>query len=200
MPIAAPTRKQLITARKRFEINEPRDLFYRAATELVDLAIRNKIKLSVAESLAVLLQTWNQQYYRFHPFTLQHFSEIDGLVQAHEALLKDYRARQIESYNESDNNSISTLFESFERILGPVGAAKCLHLLAPEFFPLWDRAIAKAYGLPFRSGGENGTTYTNFMVISKKQCLRLRGQNRLGRNLLKAIDEFNYCRYTKSWI
>ena len=49
-----PTLEQLEEARARFEAYEPRDLFYRAATELVALALEGKTKLSVGESLAVL--------------------------------------------------------------------------------------------------------------------------------------------------
>lgn len=46
-----------------------------------------------------------------------------------------------------DEATVKGVFKSFEKVLGPVGATKCLHLLAPRFFPLWDRAIAEAYGL-----------------------------------------------------
>ena len=44
---------------------EPRHLFYRVATELIDLSIKGITKISLAEALAVLLQTWNREYYRF---------------------------------------------------------------------------------------------------------------------------------------
>ncbi len=58
-----PTLKELRAARDTFERLEPRALFYRAATELVDLAIRGATQLSVTEAVAVLLQTWNRAYY-----------------------------------------------------------------------------------------------------------------------------------------
>lgn len=89
--VQTPTIQDIEAARQAFEANEPRDLFYRAATELVSLALEGRTSLSVAEALAVLLQTWNKMFYQF---------------------------------------------KAFEEILGPVGAAKCLHLLAPRFFPL----------------------------------------------------------------
>jgi hypothetical protein len=56
-------------ARVVFEANETRDLFYRAATALVDLALRGATSLTVAEALAVLLQTWNRPYYQYRKFT-----------------------------------------------------------------------------------------------------------------------------------
>ena len=55
-------------ARRAFELNEPRDLFYRADTELVDHALGRSSSLTVCEALAVLLQTWNKAFYRFTNF------------------------------------------------------------------------------------------------------------------------------------
>src|SRR5438874_5045494 len=67
-------------ARKAFEANEPRNLFYRAATELVDLALQGAMSLTVAEALAVLLQTWNKAYYQYHKFDNVHFTHIENLL------------------------------------------------------------------------------------------------------------------------
>ena len=93
-----------------------------------------------------------------------------------------------------------SIFRSFETVLGPVGAAKCLHLLAPRLFPLWDRAIAEAYGLALGKSGTNPDRYWNFMIIVKRQCALLYPKLVPGRNPLKAIDEYNYCRYTTRWL
>jgi hypothetical protein len=67
-------------ARDSFETNEPRDLFYRVATELVDLALRGATSLTVAEALAVLLQTWNKTYYQYRKFDNAHFAEYCAAV------------------------------------------------------------------------------------------------------------------------
>jgi hypothetical protein len=61
-----PCPDDLVNSRRAFEANEPRDLFYRAATELVALAREGRTSLTLAEALAVLLQTWNKAYYRFY--------------------------------------------------------------------------------------------------------------------------------------
>ena len=60
--VQAPSIQDIEAARQAFETNEPRDLFYRAATELVILALDGKTSLSVTEALAVLLQTWNKMF------------------------------------------------------------------------------------------------------------------------------------------
>src|SRR5215475_10918937 len=187
-------------ARNSFEANEPRDLFYRAATELVDLALRGATSLTVAEALAVLLQTWNKAYYRFRKFDTEHFASIEKLLVQHQRALVGYRHRTIDNLNRAERTTISTLFQGFERVLGPVGAAKALHLLAPGLFPLWDRAIADAYCLTLGQAGSNGDRYWRFMLIAKQQCLELSWQEPGCKHPLKSIDEYNYCKHTKGWL
>jgi len=194
-----PTMQEIVTAHQAFEANEPRDLFYRVATELVDLSLNRATSLSVAEALAVLLQTWNQAFYRYKRFDDQHFLEIDGLLADHQQALAGFRHQPIESFCDGDEPLVGRVFGDFERVLGPVGAAKCLHLLAPRFFPLWDRAIAKAYGVALVKKGNNASRYCRFIRITKEQSHALGGEQTIGRNPLKAIDEFNYSKYTKRW-
>jgi hypothetical protein len=187
-------------AREAFETNEPRDLFYRSATELVGLALREPHRLAVADALAILLQTWNKNFYRFHKaFDLAHFAEIDGLLVKHQAELKAYRERKIEDLSEADAEGVQALFEDFEAVLGPVGSAKALHLLAPTFFPLWDRTIAKKYGVPLDGTYTKSGNYWSFMLTSKRQSRELIAAGYTG-NTLKAIDEWNYCHLSKEWI
>lgn len=195
-----PSMPEIEAAHEVFQKKEPRDLFYRVAIELIDLAIRGDTSLSVGEALAVLLQTWNKVFYRYHKFDSQHFSEIEYLVNSHRQLLTALRQRSIESLSADDETPTKTLFTDFKKTLGPVGAAKSLHLWAPLFFPLWDRAIAKAYGLYLSVQGKDAELYWQFMEISRQQCNNLGGAQTLERNPLKAMDEYNYCKYTKRWI
>jgi hypothetical protein len=200
MNIYTPTPEELKGARIAFERGEPRDLFYRAASELVDLAIRQATSLTLAEALAVLLQTWNRSFYQYRRFDVGHFSDIDLLISRHQQRFLALRRRPIETMSDADEQEVKNLFTAFEGVLGPVGAAKTLHLLAPEFFPLWDRAIAERYGLPMKRKGLNADNYWQFMTVAREQCRLLGGERAIGRNPLKAIDEYNYCRYTKGWI
>jgi len=198
--IPTPTIEQLRAARVAFEANEPRNLFYRAATELIDLAFRGATKLTVAEALAVLLQTWNAMFYRYRGgFTADHFGDIECLLVDHRDALSLFRARSIEQYRAEDQPKVEQIFNAFEVVLGPVGSAKCLHLLAPQFFPIWDRRIAQSYRAALKVGGGNGSQYTKFMSLTQRQVSEIGGQQAIGRNPLKALDEYNYCRYTKRW-
>jgi len=134
--VQQPSIQDIEAARQAFETNEPRDLFYRAATELVTLALDAKTSLTVAEALAVLLQTWNKMFYQYRRFDRQHFTDIERLINDHHSILITFRQRSIESFNQEDDSKVARIFRVFEEVLGPVGAAKCLHLLAPRFFPL----------------------------------------------------------------
>lgn len=187
-------------ARKIFKQKEPRDLFYRAAADLIDRALCRSCSLSVAEALAVLLQTWNRARYRYKKFDANHFSDIETLLRTHRNRLHSLRKRRIQTLTPDEKATMVSMFEAFEVVLGPVGTAKALHLLAPRLFPLWDRKIAAKYGVPLRKAGLNGERYWRFMLISQRQCRALRSDGSVWSDPLKALDEYNYCRYTKGWL
>jgi hypothetical protein len=199
LEIPTPTVQEIEAAHRAFEQSEPRDLFYRAATELMGLAVQGETSLSITEALAVLLQTWNRAFYRFTPFDSRHFADLERVVTTNQQDFASLRERSIEGFLDEDATTIERLFGDFEKVLGPVGAAKALHLLAPQFFPLWDRAIAKAYGLALRERGKNADRYHRCMVIAKRQYEALAGTHSTGQNLLKLLDEYNYSHYTKHW-
>jgi hypothetical protein len=77
------TEEDLSRAHEAFEENESRDLFYRAAIELVDLSFRGSTSLSLAEAFSVPLKTWNSAFYRFKRFDAAHYSEIEDLLAEH---------------------------------------------------------------------------------------------------------------------
>ena len=196
--IHMPTVREIDAARKVFLQHEPRDLFYRVATDLIDMSIHETTQFTVGEALGVLLQTWNKSYYRFRGgFSEAHLQGIEDLVNSHWAQIVAFRPRSIESFGCEDNAGVVLLFTDFEQIVARVGAAKCLHLLAPRFFPLWDnRILTKGYSILLKRGPRNAEVYLRFMEYAKRQCRALRRQGETRHDLLKAIDEYNYCKYT----
>ena len=191
--IPIPTVKNIEDARKNLIAGEPRNLFYLVATELIDLSTKKMTdKVSVAQALAVLLQTWNVSFYRFRGgFHAEDLGKIEALLIDHSAMIDMYRQRSITTLASGEEDGLQMFFSCFENVLGGVGAAKCLHLLAPHFFPLWDRAIAKAYRVNIDRNG-----YINFMRMAKEQCRVLTEQGAPWPDLLKALDEYNYCTCT----
>jgi len=194
--IRVPTVESVEVARRAFAAQEPRHLFYRVATELIDLALKNQTKVSVAEALAVLLQTWNAQFYRFGRvnFDEEHFQRIELLVTNNLASIEGYRRRSISGFAADDEDRVRLLFSRFEDVLVAVCAAKSLHLLAPSFFPLWDRKIAKAYHLNLDGGAFD--EYIKFMRLTQRQRRALAEQGAKWSDTLKALDEYNFCTYT----
>lgn len=183
-----------------FEKNEVRDLFYRAATELVRLALEGEAALSPAEAVAVLLQTWNVSYYRFRGgFTAEHFEALEHLVTEHLPPLRQLRPKRIETADRGVIEKAVELFAVFEPELGAVGAAKTLHLFAPRLCPLWDNKIAAAYDLRLGKQGTNEDRYRSWLGVSREQARALAADGYEG-NPLKALDEYNYCHFTQGWI
>jgi hypothetical protein len=181
-------------------LNEPRYLFYEAARDLVDLAYKGKARLGVPEALAVLLLTWNKAHYQYHKFDNSQLNRVKALLSDHKDEIEEYRRKDIKNLSDGEMPKILPLFDAFEAVLGPVGAAKALHLLAPMLLPLWDRAIAKAHGLPLGKSGTNGSRYWKFIQISRDQCRSLASKVSSLNEPLKFIDEYNYCKYTKHWM
>jgi hypothetical protein len=164
----------------------------------VDIAFQNNgRRLELAEAISVLLQTWNRAYYQYRPFTEEHFLEIEAVLNSSLDDLIKLRRRSIESITQLDKPKVAELFGRFANVLGPVGAAKSLHLLAPDFFPLWDDEISKKYKVK-----KDGEGYFQFMMKTLDQINSIGGRDAINnlpgvsKNALKAIDEYNYIRIT----
>lgn len=199
-PPICPTRADLTKAHRLYWKGVPRDLFYRGATDLVELSLAGQTSITVGEAVAILLQTWNRPYYRYHPAGSKHYTAVDALVQKNMVWFTTVRNRSISSFAKPDERRLLRVFANFAAVLGPVGAAKALHLLAPHFFPLWDDAIAKSYGVGSPAQRTRAQRYVSFIWLVQAQALWIERRSPLGRNPLKAIDEYNYCHFTKGWM
>ena len=81
----------------------------------------------------------------------------------------------------------------------PVSVSKALHLLAPNFFPLWDDKISRAYGCYYNV--DPAKKYISFCKTTKTIADKVKDYIiRSDRTLIKLIDEYNYSKYTKGWI
>jgi|ERR1700674_892679 len=195
------TRAGIRQARTRFREGAAGDLFYRAAIQLIAAARQGASDLDLAESIGVLLQTWNTQFYRFRGgYKEQDTAAIRRLLAKHRAAVDGVRDRCLDQLSADDEGLVLKIFHDFEMVLGQVGAAKALHLLAPRFFPLWDQRIAQfGYGIRFKGVGQNGSSYLLLMHATLEQINMLGGWDGFDGNPLKAIDEYNYCLHTRGW-
>jgi hypothetical protein len=205
--IEAPTTDEFKRGFTAFQAREKRDAMYKTATFLVGHFWGHAAE--VADSLGVLLLTWNQAFYRYGPFD---FDKLEEAIALNQRQLDGFRARDISSYSPADDQAIGALFATFLGALrlcegtkkgtsSPVAVAKALHLLAPRFFPLWDAEIATKYGCRYSRGPAE--KYIVFLRKTQKLADRLAGTvvaDEGGKSLIKLIDEYNYAKYTKGWI
>jgi hypothetical protein len=200
-----PNREELLKGCEEFERHERRDAMYKVATFLVSHFWGQPA--DVADGLGVLLLTWNQAFYRYGFFD---FDQLERCIADNLQTIESFRSRDILSLSSSDEHNIKHLFAEFLEALqittggargkkSPVAVAKALHLLAPNFFPLWDEKIAKAYGCYYsRNPAEK---YVSFCETTRSIAGTVGNYiDRSDKTLVKLIDEYNYSKYTKKWI
>jgi len=186
--------------------NERRDPVYKIATNLVSYSWPEPA--NITDGLGVLLLIWNQAFYRYGRFD---FNELEQCIKTNIKKIESFRNRDILSLKDSDEKNIIYLFDKFLDSLkiddkkshsskrSPVSVSKALHLLAPNFFPLWDKEISMAYDCHYINNSDK--QYIKFCynmkeMVSKIKTYKLEQE----RPILKLIDEYNYSKYTKSWI
>ncbi|NIM68641.1 MAG: hypothetical protein GTO55_11020 [Armatimonadetes bacterium] len=189
-----------------FQARESRDAMYKTATFLVQHFWGQP--RDMADGMGVLLLTWNQAFYRYGSFD---FGLLEDALRANMAAIEELRPRNIQTLGEADEPTIRRLFSAFLDALriqegkkkgckSPVAVAKALHLLAPDFLPLWDDKIARVYGCYYNIHPDE--KYVAF--AHEMQCLARQLQEYVppdsGRTFLKLIDEYNYAKHTKDWI
>jgi len=203
--IRIPNKNEFIKGCKEFEKYGKRDAMYKVATFLISHYWAKPSEM--ADALGVLLLTWNQAFYRYGSFD---FDELEKCIKDNLSLLEDFRKRTIFSFSTQDEGKIKSLFNSFLKALkiaegkakgrlSPVAVAKALHLLAPNYFPLWDYKIAWAYGCYYKV--RPADEYLKFCDITKTIAEKAKDYIApLNKTLVKLIDEYNYSKYTQGWI
>lgn len=159
------TYQELLQGSKVFVSNEERDAVYKVATYIVNKFWGNP--RDTTDGLGVFLLSWNQALYRYGSFD---FNALEKCLIANSTTLQQFRQRDIFSYSENDKNAVTGLFNELLEALktpngshSPVAVAKALHLLAPNFFPLWDNKIAKGYGSFWDWSDVSSQNYLDFM-------------------------------------
>lgn len=200
-----PSKKEFCNGVQEFEKHEKRDAMYGVATFLVEHFWGNYSEMT--NGIGVLLLTWNNALYRYGIFD---FDKLEDCVEKNFHKLTQFRKREIDNMTANDESEIITLFQEFFEALAInpdttkskrsyVGASKALHLLAPQFFPLWDYKISRAYGYNYYS---NPTIkYIKFCKVMQnlsRKVYHYTPNNK--KSILKLIDEYNYSKYTKNWI
>ena len=186
---------------RAFQAREPREAMYKTATFLVEHFWGQPREM--ADGMGVLLLTWNQAFYRYGSFD---FACLEEALRTNMAIIERLRPRNIESLVKADEPTIKRLFLVFldalrtERGKSPVAVAKALHLLAPDFLPIWDDKIARAYGCHYNRHPDKKYMVFAYEMQRLSRQLQEHVPPDCGRTFLKLIDEYNYAKHTKGWI
>jgi len=217
-----PPMDEFIKGVKAYREQEERDAVYKISQYLIEelfkspktARIKGRIRAEwTTDAVGTFLLVWNSAFYRYGPLN---FYKLQETIEKHYQSLLSFRRRDIGSFSNSDEEKIKEIFTAFAEATSisvegkqkytPVGVVKVLHLFAPNFFPLWDQKIAKAYkcSLTFgsRSVERNAQKYITFMKKMRIFLNKIKSWN-LPSDIeatLKSIDEFNYAKYTKHWI
>ncbi len=200
-----PNKEEFMKGVTEFEKHEKRDAMYRVATFLLKHFWGKPSDM--ADGLGVLLLTWNQAFYRYGSFD---FDELEKCIKENLDKINNFRNRDLLELKESEEVVIQDLFNEFLEALkissgkmkgkkSPVSVSKALHLLAPNFFPLWDDKISKAYKCYYNVNPAK--KYIQFCKLTREIIIKLKSHvNRRDKSMLKLVDQYNYSKYTKGWI
>jgi hypothetical protein len=181
----------------------------------------------VVSGIMILEYSWNDMFYENGLFQR---AELEKCIEKHRGIINRFRRRDLK-LTKRDEKVVQLIFKDFleglkncsSGLRSPVAVAKCLHLLAPRFFPLWDNAIAKGTGYHWGSPVNPETAakcYTDFMKHIQKMLMQVEGdfmqqsgllptivrdamvkeyegQTYPGKTMLKLMDEYLYVEYTR---
>lgn len=211
--------KLLLQKSQEFEENEARADVY----PMVKTWYQEHVELKEqVRAIATLLFIWNTSYYSRAGKAFKTISTIlTGLLsdESFQSRLSKVRYLKISEVDlEKNYEDIVELFKITRKCrgFGPTACSKILHLIQPELFIMWDKAISQFYhdvhrknGLQHQKGEE--ICYFEFLKDMQKLSLELLKSNtesvilkdlkdisKYDKTLAKALDEYNYMMITKA--
>ncbi|MBD3263037.1 hypothetical protein GF374_01515 [Candidatus Woesearchaeota archaeon] len=186
----AITLKKLERAHKKYKKHERRGSLYDDAVQIAD-----EYPLQAAE---LILATWNPS--QFRDFIDESPAKLKDVIEDAEPLLLDLEDNGVDISNvdfDDIGDDVKQLYSNLSVIKGVeyTGAAKVMHILDREVFVMWDRNIRKAYKV-----GTDDESYLSFQRMMQKEVKdivkNINWPLRNEQTLAKAIDEYNYVKYT----
>lgn len=167
--------------------------YYRKSVDAMrkkDLARVNKS--DVEEIVKPYLYKWGRMQ---RALNREKFHDIVEQIQLNHETLEKFRKKNLLRTDIGKCKSdIEDCYDSFEEVIGKTAAPKVLHLVCPDFFPLWDNNIRKAYRKESNNTHEpfSGADYYEFMLRVKTFIKEYEDVliERDGRTTLKVLDDF----------
>jgi len=197
-----PTESEFLGGIRLYDQRERRGPVYFEALRLIQEGWGDA--LAVADGIGRLLKSWHLNFYRFGMYAQD---KLEDCLSENLAVLDAIHERSTASLGQEDEEMIRSLFGQFTTALrggkhgqreSTVATAKAMHLLAPDFLPLWDTSIASVYGqLPMFAGNYVAFCWQMRDFAAATTAYIVKPDDR---TLLKRVDEFNYSAYTTHWI
>lgn len=179
---------QLNKACKRFNKQEKRSVYYSLASEIV--------KAHPLQAAIIILASWNVGRYRYY-FKRKQIKELRETIRYCMPLFRKIENKKLESVDyDSVSETISEIYKRLSAIKGVeyTGASKVMHLINQNLFVMGDSYIRKK-GYCMRANETAAGDYIEFLKKVQNKFRNVKW-SRTDRTLAKAIDEYNYVRYT----
>ncbi|MBA7564413.1 hypothetical protein ES695_17690 [Candidatus Atribacteria bacterium 1244-E10-H5-B2] len=197
-----PSQEEFLQGIEEFKRREPKDAIYEVSSFFISHFWKDLYNMTIGTGAFLL--SYNQAFYRYGIFD---FDRLESCIRANLFKLSIFRKRHIADLLESDEKNIAELFKEFLEALqidsgrmkgrkSPVSVSKALHILAPDFFPMWDYKIARAYGYDYYKSPDE--KYILFCRTIRIFANRVKGYaTHSDKTLVKLIDEYNFEKYTR---
>ena len=167
------------------------DFVYNTTVDAINQYYERNIDFDISIPLIIsnFLLLWNPPY-----IIKRNFKRLVDWFTSNKEEIKKFREKDISSLEECEKE-IKELFSSLCEILKPVATAKTLHVLAPNFFPLWDTEIARGYGFEYTTKN----AHEKYFEFSKKikEIVENIKQNRMIEQIINEIGKIKEIKVIK---
>lgn len=194
--MATNYRQQMIKdyiVRNEQEFPEPMNYYQDSVEKMRNINLTRFAKEDAAGIIKAYLYKWGKMQ---RALNREKINDIVEQIQSNHEKLEKFRKKKLSGIDIGKFKSdIEQCYDSFEEIIGKVGAAKVLHLICPDFFPLWDTRIADAFKQENKGKIHkdfSGADYYEFMRWIKN-FMQEYGDilaERNGRTKVKVLDDF----------
>lgn len=170
---------------KEFRKIEGRASFYDIAIEIVDS--------HPLQAVIIILATWNVGRFRFMVSNPQNLIDLKNALEKYKPLFKKVKSGDFQTVNfDKIGKTVKQIYSLLSKVKGVeyTGASKIMHLLNPNLFVMRDNGIRKKYKVEV-----NPKDFLEFQKLMQKLFGNIKWDEPT-KALPKAIDEYNYVKYT----
>lgn len=177
----------LLEACKQYKEHEGRADYFKSAAEIVED--------HPLQAVILLMATWNKSRFGYFMKDSENMVRLGEALEQTKPLFNKFVAYGWNIQNvdfDEIGDEVKDIYSKFSTIPGIeyTGASKAMCLLNQNLFVMWDASIREAYEV-----GNFPKDYLTFLKMMQENIKGVRWE-REDKTLAKAIDEYNYVKYT----